>query len=76
MARTLTLDGLRRGGLNIFKEDGALKVEANYYILSGTEEIRGVYRDITPHLSQAVRAAISDGYDAVFSRIQQMELSE
>ena len=75
MARQITLDGIEACGVNIFKEAGDLRVEASYDIMSGSEVIRSASRDITPHLSAGQLTALSDAYDAVFARIEQVELS-
>jgi len=75
MAKQLTLDGISRQGINIFKVGGALRVEANYHILAGTEAVRSVSRDITAYLSPTLRSALADAYDSVFARIEQVELA-
>ena len=75
MAKQITLDGISRQGINIFKEGGVLRVEANYHILAGAEVVRSVSRDITNYLTPAQRSALADSYDAVFARIEQVELA-
>ena len=75
MAKQITLDGISRHGINIFKEGEAIRVEANYHILAGAEVVRTVSRDITAHLSPAQRSALADAYDSVFARIEQVELA-
>jgi hypothetical protein len=75
MAKQITLDGISRQGINIFKEGGVLRVEANYHILAGTEAVRTVSRDITAHLSPTLRSALAEAYDTVFARIEQVELT-
>jgi len=73
--RQITLDGIEASGINIYKEDGVVRVEANYNILSGVEVIKTVSRDITSALTSEQRTAISNSYDAIFSRIEGLELS-
>ena len=75
MPRQITLDGIEASGINIYKEDGVVRVEANYNILSGVEVIKTVSRDITSALTSEQRTAISNSYDAIFSRIEGLELS-
>ena len=75
MPKQITLDRMRASGVNIYKEDGGLRIEANYSLLSGTEVIKVVSRDITSVLSSEQRTAVSNAYDAIFSRIEGLELS-
>ena len=75
MPRQITLNGLKASGINIYKEDGMLRIEANYQILSGDEVIKTVTRDITSALSSEQRTTIANAYNAIFSRIESLELS-
>ena len=75
MPRQITLDRIKASGINIYKEDGVMRIEANYSILAGSEVIKTVSRDITSALSSEQRTAISNAYDAIFSRIEGLELS-
>ena len=75
MSKQITLDGIEASGINIYKEDGLVRVEANYSILSGVEVIKTVSRDITAALTSEQRTTISNSYDAIFSRIESLELS-
>ena len=75
MPRQITLDSIKASGVNIYKEDGVLRIEANYHVLSGSEVIKTVSRDITSALSSEQRTAISSAYDAIFSRLEDLELS-
>jgi len=74
MPRQITLDKIKASGINIYKEDGVLRIEANYSILSGTEVIKTISRDITSALASEQRTAISSAYDAIFSRVDGLEL--
>ena len=74
MVRQITLDGIQPNYINIFKSAGEVRVEAGYAILAGAEEVRRHSRDITTHLLSSQLTAISEAYDAVFARIEQVEL--
>ena len=71
----ITLDSVKAIGTNLFKEDGQLRIEANYQVLAGADVIRNVSRDITIYLSVALKAALAAAYDDLFSEVAQMELS-
>lgn len=75
MPRQITLDRIKASGVNIYKEDGVLRIEANYHVLSGNEVIKTVSRDITSALSSEEKTATSNTYDAIFSQIEGLELS-
>lgn len=76
MAKQITLDGIKKGGLNLHKDAaGTLKVEANYQIMAGPEAVKTVGRDITSLLTSDQKASLSDAYDTVFNRIESSELS-
>lgn len=75
MPKQITLNGIQRSGINVYKENNVVRVEANYQILSGVEVIKSVSKDITSALSSEQRAIISNAYDAIFSRIEGLELS-
>lgn len=75
MARQITLNGIERGGITISKRGGQLRVEVSYAVLSGTEVVKSITRDITAALDTAQRAAISSVYDAVFTRVEGIELT-
>jgi hypothetical protein len=74
-ASPLRAQARRASGISIYKEDGVLRIEANYQILSGDEVIKTVARDITSALASVQRATIANIYDAIFSRIEGLELS-
>lgn len=75
MPKQITIDGIRRSGINVYKENNVVRVEANYQILSGVEVVKSVSKDITSALSSEQRTIISNAYDAIFSRIEGLELS-
>lgn len=75
MARQITLNGIQRGGITIFKHGGQVRVEASYAVLSGTEVVKTVTRDITEALDASQKVAIANAYDAVFNRVEGFELT-
>lgn len=74
MAKQITLDSLRPGGINIFKGEGQLRVEANYQILSADEVTKTISRDITQYLSPTTKTTLSNAYITAFNKIEQVEL--
>ncbi len=75
MPRQITLDTLTPTGINIFKEDGRVRVEANYRVQAGAEVVKAVSRDVTPFIPTSRLTSLSNSYDAIFSAIEQVELS-
>ncbi len=75
MAKQIALDGIKRGGVNIRREDGVLKIEAHYSVMSGSETVMTRSKDITALLGSAHKTSLSDSYDAIFSKIEQAELA-
>lgn len=75
MAKQITLNGIERGGITIFKVGGQARVEADYRVLAGTEVIKTVHKDVTGHLDVSQRTSLLSAYDAVFNRVEAVELT-
>lgn len=76
MPRTIILDSLKRGGINVFVDDGgSLRVEAHYTLRAGTEAVQAKHVDITSRLTAAQLADIASAYNSIFARLEAQELA-
>ncbi|MBI4289771.1 MAG: hypothetical protein HY671_15250 [Chloroflexi bacterium] len=73
MPKQVTLDSLELKGLNIFKEAGKLRVEANYSILAGTEVYKAGTRDVSDSLPPATVDGLASAWDAIVGLIKASE---